>query len=228
MQQAIWNRVGPVAGILSFGLTFIGASIHGFPDVRPTDGQLAKWLASVDLNTFAVGMYIEDLSGIVSIVFAAWLFGYLRQGRAGAALPALVMLCTSVAGVVATFPINAFTLGMLEQARHGLDIRSAQTLVSITQAWFEASGPLGGLAFLGAGVAIVRGRVMSRWVGWAAIFIGLAAFVPGAFLPIWIGVLGLLWDLAVAVYFTIRPVREERLDSALSQASVAAALPAAS
>lgn len=227
MKQAIWNRVGPITGILSIGLTFIGASVHGFPDVRPTDAQLARWLASVDLNTFTLGIYIEDLSGVLWIVFAAWLYGLLRQGGAGASLAALVFLCANVAGVIATFPINAITLGLIEQARNGLDIRVSQTIISMTQAWFEASGPLGGLGYLAVGVAILRGRVMSRWMGWAAIAIGLESFVPGNYLPIWLGVVGFLWDLAVAVYYTIRPVPEREM-VAPAQRPVASALSATS
>lgn len=225
MKGAIWNRVGPVAGIVSFFLTFVGASIHGFPDVRPSDAQLAKWLASVDLNSFTLGIYIEDLSSVFYLVFAAWLFGILRRGGAGTSLAALVWLCANVAGAVATFPINAITLGLIEQARNGLDIRVSQTIISMTQAWFDAAGPIGGLGYLAAGVAILRGGVMSRWMGWAAIALGIESFVPAVYLPIWIGMLSFLWDLAVAVYYTIRPFPEREFGSS-AQRPIATAVSA--
>jgi hypothetical protein len=225
--QAIWNRVGPITGILSIFLTFIGASVHGFPDIRPTDAQLAQWLASVDLNTFTIGIYIEDLSTVLGIVFAAWLYGLFRQGGAGASLAALVFLCANIAGAITTFPINAITLALVEQSRNGLDIRVSQTIISTTQAWFDASGPVAGLAFLAAGVAILRGRVMARWVGWAAIALGLESFVPAAYLPIWIPLLSFLWELAVAVYYTIRPFPEREF-GAPAQRSIAPALSATS
>ena len=227
MKQAIWNRVGPLTGILAFAATFIGASVHGFPDVKPTDAQLTNWLATIDLNMFTVGIYIEDLSTVLGIVFAVWLYGVFRKAGTGASLAALVFLCANIAESVATFPINALTLGLIEQSRHGLDIRVSQAIISMTQAWFDAAGPMRGLGFLAAGVAIVRGRVMSRWVGWAAIALGVESFVPAAYLPIWIGSLSFLWELGVAVYYAIRPVPEQAI-SAPAERSVAGALSAAS
>ncbi len=227
MKQAIWNRVRPLTGILAFAATFIGASVHGFPDVNPTDAQLANWLATIDLNTFTVGIYIEDLSTVLGIVFAVWLYGLFRKGGAGASLAALVFLCANIAGAIATFPINALTLGLIEQSRHGLDIRVSQTIISMTRAWFDAAGPMSGLGFLAAGVAILRGRVMSPWVGWAAIALGIESFVPAAYLPIWIGSLSFLWELGVAVYYTIRPVPEQAI-SAPAERSLAGALSATS
>lgn len=212
MKEAIWNRIGPLSGILYFGLLFTGASVHGFPaSPRPSDTELAKWLATVDLNTFRLGTYIEALSGLMFIVFAAWLYSHLRQRGSGVTWPALVMLCAAVAVVVVNFPINAVTLGVLEQSRNGLDIRVAQTLVSITQAWFEASAVLDGLTLFAAGVAILRGAAMSRWAAWVAIGIGLLTFVPPTFLPIWFRMIGYLWYLAVAVYFTVRSARRPEL-----------------
>jgi hypothetical protein len=227
VKQAIWSRVGPITGILAFAATFIGASVHGFPDVNPTDAQLAKWLATVDLNTFTVGIYIEDLSTGLGIVFAVWLYGLFRKGGTGASLAALVFLCANIAGAIATFPINALTLGLIEQSRHGLDIRVSQTIISMTQAWFDAAGPMSGLGFLAAGVAILRGQVMSPWVGWAAIALGVESFVPAAYLPIWIGSLSFLWELGVAVYYTIRPVPEQAI-SAPAERSLAGAWSATS
>jgi hypothetical protein len=57
---------------------------------------------------------------------------------------------------------------------------TAQTVVSINQAWFEMTGILFGLTLIAAGAAIIRGGAMSRWAGWAAVVIGVGvvASVP--------------------------------------------------
>src|SRR5438132_466537 len=69
--NAILNRVGPAAGLLFFPVIMLGFSIHGYPDIGPTDAQLAKWLAGVDQNTFQLGVYIEALGTVLFIPFGA-------------------------------------------------------------------------------------------------------------------------------------------------------------
>jgi hypothetical protein len=224
MKEAIWNRVGPVTGILFFGLVFTGLFVHGYPDIRPTDAQLAKWLASVDVNRFSLGIYIEAVGYALFLPFAAWLYGHLKQGRTGASWPAVAMLAAAAAWVILTLPINELYIGMLEQAQRGLDIRVAQTVVSINQAWFEMTSVLLALTLLAAGVSILRGAAMSRWAGWAAVAVGLTLFLPATnFLqPV-----GYLWFLAVAGYYTVRPSRLRERVADVAQPAIATGLPAA-
>ena len=225
MRQAIWSRVGPFSGVLFFVLVFTGLVVHGYPDIRPTDAQLAKWLASVDLNRFSLGVYIEALGYMLLIPFAAWLYGHLRQGGRGSSWPLIVMLAAAVAFVVLTLPINELWAGMLEQARRGLDIRVAQTVVSINQDWFEMTSVLYGLAVVAAGVSILRGVAMSRWAGWAALAAGLTQFLPA---PINTDLqpVVFLWIVAVAGYYTFRPARPRELVAGNAQPTVATGLSA--
>jgi len=99
--------------------------------------------------------------------------------------------------------------GLAEQARKGLDVRVAQTVVSTNQASYDLTGIVLGLTILAAGVAIINGRAMSQWVGWVAIAIGVFDVVT---LPFGIdaspaGVLAYLFIFAVAIYSTFRPGR---------------------
>ncbi len=223
MKEAIWNRVGPVMGALFFCLVFTGLFVHGYPDVRPTDAQLAQWLASVDMNKFSVGIYMEELGIALFIPFAAWLYGHLKQGRPGASWPAIVMLASAAAWAILALPINELYLAIVQQAPKGLDIRVAQTVVSINQAWFDMTSILFGLTLVAAGVSILRGGVMSRWAGWAAIAIGLALFLPTGpefqLVP-YVGI------LAVAVYYTIRPARAREQFASQALPSVSTPVPA--
>jgi hypothetical protein len=225
MKESIWNRVGPATGIVWFCLLFTGLSVHGYPDIKPTDAQLAKWLVDVDVNRFSHGVYIETLGLVSFLPFAAWLYGHLKRGGAGSSWPALVMLAAATAHTILVLPINELYVAMVEQARRGLDIHVAQTVLSITQAWFEMTGVVFALILLAAGVSIVRGAVMSRWAGWAAIAIGLTLLVPATVFIV--SMVGFLWFLAVAVYYTLRPsrVRERVADAA--QPVIANSLPAA-
>lgn len=209
MKEAIWRRIGPATGLLSVVLVFWGASVHGFPEVRPTDAQLANWLASVDVTKYSIGVYIEMLGGLFYLAFVVWLYGHLQHGDKAPSRPAIIMLAAAVASAISGLSINAFWFGMLDQAHKGLDIRVAQTLVSITQAAFEMPSIDGFLIFAAVGVLILRGRAMPQWTGWAAIALGVVQLLPTQALPLplAIGVQFLMEvsPVAVAGYYTLRP-----------------------
>ncbi|MDQ6879120.1 MAG: hypothetical protein M3082_15805 [Candidatus Dormibacteraeota bacterium] len=228
MRQAIWSRVGPVTGLLFVIVLHIGFLIHGYPDVRPTDAQLANWLASVDTNRFGLGVYIEALGTLLFIPFAAWLYSHLRRDPRGSPWPAVAMLASATGWVILTLPIDELYVGILGQARRGLDIHVAQTVVSITQATYDMTAIVLGLALLAAGVSILGGGVMSWWAGWAAIVIGLIEVFSAPFgtdaTPA--GLLPYFWVIAVAGYYTFRPSRARELVTGIAQPSMTPGLPA--
>jgi len=230
MKEAIWSRVGPAAGLLFFPVLMVGFFIHRYPDIRPSDAQLASWLATVNLSTFRFGVYVEALGIMLLIPFAAWLYFQLRQGARDASWPAVAMLAAAIGWVVISLQINEAWVGLLDQARNGLDIRVAQTVVSINQATYDMTGVVHGVTILAAGVAIVRGGAMARWVGWAAVIIGvfLVGSVPFGIDATPFGILGYIWILAVGGYYAIRPPRTRQVVAAPAQRSVATGLPATS
>ena len=207
MRDAIWSRVGPASGLGFFVLLMLGVTIHGYPEIRPTDSQLANWLANVDVNTFMAGIYIEAIGILLFIPFAAWLFGRLRQGNRDSTMPAITMLAAGAGWAAFTLSVLGGWAGLANQARRELDIHSAQTFDSINQTSYDLTNLVFGVTLLAAGGAIVRGGAMSRWAGWAAVVIGVVYLVSTPFgigaSPA--GLLGYLWILSVAGYYTVRP-----------------------
>jgi hypothetical protein len=230
MKQAIWRRVGPLTGLLFIALVFTGLSVHGYPDIKPTDAQLAKWLANVDVNTFRVGIYIEAVGIVLFIPFAAWLYGHLRQGARDSSWLPVAMLGAAAVHVGLTLPINEAYVGLVDQARNGLDIHVARTIVSINQEWFDMTAIVLGLFLVMAGTAMIRGGVMSRWAAWVTIVIGVAQVVTSPFgsTATQAGILPYVWVLALAGYYTVRPARERAAVAGTAQSSVASGLPATS
>ena len=228
MTNAIWNRVGPAAGLLFFPVAMVGFFIHRYPDIRPTDAHLANWLANVNASTFRFGVYVEALGILLVIPFAAWLYGRVRQGAKDSSTPASAMLMATAAWVALTLPINESWAGLVDQARNGLDIRVAQTIISINQASYDMTGIVLGVILLSAGVAIVRGGAMSRLVGWAAVIIGLFAVVSAPFgtdaTPL--SLLAYVWIFGVGGYYTFRPGIARELEASASRASIGGGLPA--
>jgi Domain of unknown function (DUF4386) len=211
VKDAIWSRVGPTAGLLFFVLLFAGFLVHGYPAVRPTNAQLADWLANVNASKFRFGVYVEAIAIVLLVPFAVWLYGHLRQG-ARASAPAVAMLMAAGVWVALTLPINESWVGLVDQAR-SVDIRVAQTVVSINQATYDMSGIVLGLILIAAGVAALRSGAMSGWAAWAAVVIGV---MQVALAPLGIdtgptGLLAYLWIVGVAGYYTFRPAREREV-----------------
>lgn len=101
-------------------------------------------------------------------------------------------------------------------------------MVSSNQAWFDMTGIVLGLILMAAGVAIIRGGAMTQWVGWAAVIIGVmqVALAPSGIDATPAGLLGYLWIIAVAGYYTFRPARERERVAGTAQPAVAAGLAA--
>jgi Domain of unknown function (DUF4386) len=224
VRDSIWSRVGPAAGLLFFVLLFGGFLVHGYPAVRPTNAQLADWLANVSASKFRFGVYVEAIAIVLFVPFAVWLHGHLRQGAKDSSAPAVAMLVGAGVWVALTLPINESWVGLVDQAR-SVDIRVAQTVVSINQAMYDMTGIVLGVILIAAGVAALRGGAMSRWAGWAAVLIGVVQVVMAALGsdtgPT--GLLAYLWILGVAGYYTFRPAGRREVATGGRQASTSPA-----
>jgi hypothetical protein len=220
--------VGPAAGILFFALVFIGLAIHRYPDIRPTDAQLAQWLAGVDVTRFRAGIYIEAVGIALLVPFVAWLSGHVRQGARDSSWLGAVMVAGAAVWVTIGLAVNEAWVGLLDQARNGLDIRISQTFISINQATYNVTGIVLGLILIAGGAAALRNGTMSRWVAWAAVIIGVlqVAVVPTGVDSGPTGLLAYLWILGVAGYYSIRPHRVRDLVTAPAQPSIATGIAA--
>lgn len=228
MSDAVWNRIGPAAGLLFFPLLLVGLSVHSYPDINPTDAQLSKWLSGVDQSSFKLGVFIEALGIVLFLPFTAWLFGRLRQDGRDSSWPSVVMLAAGAMWVTTTLPINESWAGLVDRARSGLDIGTAQAIVSINQEWYLMTGIVFGLTLLAGGVAILHGGAMSRWAGWAAVAIGIVviASVPFGTASQAIQLLGYAWFLAVGGFYTLRPGASREQSGSVTQRSITGGLPA--
>ena len=200
----LWSRIGPASGMLFVFLVLAGFIVHGYPAIRPSDGQLQEWITVTDLNRFTIGVYIEALGTLCLLPFVAWLYTSLRSITGYRPWTAVLALAAGAGYVVLVLPINESWVGILEQGKQGLDVRVSQTLVSTSQAWFLMSNMLLGLFLIAAGLAILQTRAIGRWAGWAAIAIGALGMLPG------VGTLAsfaiLPWLLGMGAYYSIRPL----------------------
>src|SRR5712692_3580452 len=217
---AIARRIGPAMGIVSVGLTLAGLGIHRYPDVRPSDIQLASWIDTTDLGQLTTGVYVDALGLALFLPFVAWLYAKLRAAQAAPSWLAITALVAGVGYVIMSLPINEFWVAILDQGKKGLDIRVAQTLVSANQAWFDMSSIVFGLFFLAAGISIIGWGAMARWAGWAAVLVGVLLAVPPIAYPPAAGnplpALSLVWIVGVSGYYAVRATRAPKKAAAVS------------
>ena len=175
-----WERIAAASGIVFVTLVIIHAIMIGTPPKH--DDPAAKVAAYfVDNRTkILTSWYIVGLG----MVFFLWFLGSLRQvlaqaeggtGRLSSVVfGSGVMLITLLAvhgAVDATLAFNVAGEGnqAVVRALYGLSMMLASGFLSFPDAAF----------FLAASVVIVRTGVISRWLGWAALPIGLVQLLGG-------------------------------------------------
>lgn len=211
----LWSRIGPATGILFVFVSLAGFMIHGYPAIRPSDGQLQEWIDVTDLNRFTIGVYIEALGYLFLLPFVAWLYTSLRSATGCRPWTTVLALAAGAGYVVLALPVNESWVGILEQGKQGLDVRVSQVLVSTNQAWFGMSNMLLGVFLIAAGLAILQTRAIGRWAGWAAIAIGALGMLPGVGTVASFAIVP--WLLGVGAYYAIRPLDSNPEEAAAHQ-----------
>lgn len=202
------GRIGAATGVLHVVLGLTGFFIHGYPEIGASPQQLSDWAASTSLARFQTGVYIEALGFLLLIPFAAWLYSLFRGTDR---VPGWVLSTgfgAAVGFVAMTIPINEVWQAMLQGGQQGLDPQVMAVIRDIAQLTFNVSFIFLGLFMLVTGFLFVQTRILSALVGWSALLIGAALFVPSvaqvASLLFW------LWVLVISLYLLVRPRSYER------------------
>jgi hypothetical protein len=191
-----WNRLAPLSGLL-FGLMVIVAVVTG-------GGETPK---ASDSATKVVGYYANhrseiETSGILFalaflalVLFAGALRSYLRSTGGTDGLGTLV-LAGAVLMAAGALGVTGIEYGLAHNL-HDFTPETAKTLNFISSEMFLPIVAGGFIFGVCAGLAILHGAALPRWLGWVAIVIGVVALVP----PVSFGALlaFLIWSIVVAV-----------------------------
>jgi hypothetical protein len=213
-QDAVWQRVGPVSGIIFVILVFIGLTVSdpNSADVDANPEQDSSVIANLFMENradFEFGVRFQ----IASIVFLIWFLAYLHrriqraEGERG--WVATAMLGGGAAYVAVMLIFTAVTLAISTIDDYGSDAAVARTLAALT--WDVVglwSAPLAALTG-SITVAALRYRALPRWVGYTGAPLALVMLVaPISFLSglFWFAFLFFwFWLLALSIYTTVRP-----------------------
>jgi hypothetical protein len=205
----IWDRIGPVLGIVSVVVIMTGFFIHLYPNTS-TPQNLVRWAASTDANRFVFGIYVEDLGYPLLLIFVAWLCHQLWRAGGSAWMLGLGLAALTVwAGV--GFAIQGVWTALLQAGKSGSD---ALTLSAISQIASDAYTNINlalGLALVALGLGAVAAIGAPRWIGWTALAIGAAIVatydLPNEKISGPIGLLVLVWSVAVSIRYLMRPAQ---------------------
>jgi hypothetical protein len=174
-----WGRLAPLTGVL-FAVLTVAAIVANSGESPEASASGVKVLAYYTKHRSGVqtSAILFALAFLVVVLFGGALRSYLRRTPAAEGLGALV-LAGAVLMAAGALPGSGVEYGLAHNI-HSLGLQEARTLNLISDELFL--GILAGGFIFGvcAGLAILRGAALPRWLGWAAIVIGIVTIVPPA------------------------------------------------
>jgi hypothetical protein len=198
MMRDTWNRLAPLTGVVAAGALFSSFWFGGSsPDTDASPAKVAAYFTAHHQGQKAAALVLV-YGALFALFFGAALRSRLRSagsdGPAALAFGGIVLFAVGVT----TFAGLTFALADVPSK---IDPTALQALNVLNNDMFFAF--LAGMAafMLGNGLAIVRSRVLPRWLGWAAIMIGVVAATPAG----WFAFFGFLgWTPIVSVLLVVR------------------------
>jgi preprotein translocase subunit YajC len=197
MSTSRLERLAPLTGVLFAIVIFAGVFTGGeTPDAGDSPARVVTYFAThrseAELSSllFAIGF-------LIFLFFAASLRSFLRrtEGAEGLAALALAGAVVMTGGALLASTIEY----ALAHELHNLTPAGAQILNLLSNEVGLVMLVGGGFVLMVAsGLAILRGAPVPRWLGWAAIAIGILALVlPIAFIAL---LLLLIWILVTSIF----------------------------
>jgi hypothetical protein len=205
MVERRWERFVPVAG-LAFGVLFaLGMVLSGdTPSVKATGAQVVAHYADRRGQVIA-SAFLLVLLAVLIVFFAGSLRAHLRARAGGDSLFGSVAFAGVTIYAVALLFEAALTIALLDVGKEAL-VDAARALNVLQNDDFFLF--IGGIAItlLATAAEVFRGAGLPRWIGWAALVLGLASLAG----PVGIAAFLLfpVWVIAVSVLLLSR--REER------------------
>jgi hypothetical protein len=208
------ERVVGVSGALFVigAVVGFGALVGSVPGPGAEIDEIRDFVDRSDARVWTGG-YIGLLAQVLFVVFAAGLWGILRDAEGGTGW-------ISTAGLVAAGVLLAITVAgdlvlgaAVFYAGRGVDPAAASLLLDAKKLAEMFSVPFIGLFLASAAIVVLRTAALPRWAGWSAAAIAAIALatLPLGYEPSQTSFfLALLWILAVSVRLLARPAASSR------------------
>jgi hypothetical protein len=183
MGRGSWADRAPLLGILAVILFIAAFSVGGeTPDLDASGQEVIDFYTSNDSSQVASAILIAYGALFLGLFAGVLSSAFRRDDGDRGALPGLVLgggLLMSLG--FAIFSGLTFTLVDLGS---DADPGAAQALNALNNDFFIPLAIGTGIFMLSAALATLRGGALPRWLGWAALVIGIAAVTPAGFFAV--------------------------------------------
>lgn len=195
MSPGRWERLAPLTGVVFVALVVVSFALSGgTPGVHASAEKVQSFYAKHH-DKEELAAFIGGLSVVFFVFFVSTLRHALRRaggtGQLANAAFAGGLLAAAGFGVGATIHLAVADAGSSAKT-----LAVTQTLNVLDDDSFIPIAAGIGVFLLAAGLSSVRHRGIPKWLGWAAIVLGVASFTPAGFFAF---LLSGLWIIATSV-----------------------------
>jgi hypothetical protein len=211
-----WSRLAPLTAI-PFGVLVVTAILINSsttPDPKASGASVIAYYQAHGSDSKTAD-FIFIFAFIFFLFFAGSLRAHLRRSQE--ALSALVLVAATL--LVAGLGIfSGIDLSLSDQPSR-LTPAAAQALNLLNNDMFFLIIAGGCVFGISAGLAILRGAALPKWLGWLAIVIGIVSATPAGFFAF---LAAMIWSLIVGILLYVRggPVTAAPAPSAPAATSV--------
>jgi hypothetical protein len=178
--------------IIALGIIVVAGNT---PDSDASTDKVMSYYSS-HLTSNRIAALMVGIAAALLVLFVVRLRELLDSGESGTSVFSTAALAGGVMGAAGLTLAAVVHFALVDVADDGLT--SAAQALNVLDADTLIAAVLGlGVMFFAAGIAILRGRSLPRWLGWAAVVIGVVSFAgPIGFFG---ALLGLIWLIVAGV-----------------------------
>jgi len=191
------QRLAPLSGIVFVAALIVGFFVLSNGGTQVTDS--AQTITSYYVNhhqkaELAVGVIAVGL--VFLAIFVAFLHGHLRAAETSGSLWSTVMLIGGIAGIATFFVAGGVHVAIADGGTHGFGLDAMVALNGLDNDILISFVFALGLMLLGAAGATITTGALPKWLGWAALVLGILCFTP-----VWFAgaALALVWIVIVSI-----------------------------
>ncbi len=191
------QRLAPLSGIVFVAAFIVGFFVisNGGPQVTDSAQTITSYYADHHQKAeLTVGVVAVGL--VFLAIFIAFLYGHLRAAETSGNLWSTLVLIGGIAGVATFFVAGGVHVAIADGGTHGFGSDAMVALNGLDNDILIAFVFALGLMLIGVAGATITTVALPKWLGWAALVIGILCFTP----VWWAGAaLGLIWIIIVSI-----------------------------
>jgi hypothetical protein len=198
------QRLAPLSGIVFVAALIVGFFVlsSGGPQVTDSAQTIASYYADHHQKAeFVVGVIAVGL--VFLAIFIAFLYGHLKAAETSGNLWSTLMLIGGIAGIATFFVAGGVHVAIADGGTHGFGLDAMVALNALDNDMLIAFVFALGLMLIGVAGATITTVALPKWLGWAALVLGVLCFTP----VWWAGAaLGLIWIVTVSIVLSQKVV----------------------